>query len=327
MIGTISRSFVENIAFTDNMTFGEQVEETVFGLVSLALEDMEKNVPYIKVANCIMQPTDENFSKTYIPGGDFVYYLGIANPQLEINTLTYSNFWKNFKHRLSEAWIDSSRRLRKKREKRLKAGVEDEKKLNTNYEKYTIENFTADFQYALSKFLMQTTVIYKSKNCIKLIGKDDFGVNTTIVIYPVLLEGNNYKRFISRRKGYSVINYEYRAKLLNERVEQVGTNYIFMSKILNYLMRELTKQPANPLLIEGILYNCPIRFLKGEDIYNCFVKLINYLRFTDISSYQSVLTQGKKIFEDKEMSNGAAAYQYSKFLKAFDKINLDIVKA
>ena len=76
-----------------------------------------------------------------------------------------------------------------------------------------------------------------------------------------------------------------------------------MLKILNYLMRETTKFPTNQIFLESLLYNCPDSFFKGDDIYNCFIKIINYLRFSDISHYKSVLNENKTIFNDLTTTN------------------------
>lgn len=323
MINVISKKLIENIAYADNTEYGEKIEEKIFNLVSLTLEDLEKTVPYVSVKTSILQPINETFNMSYVPGSDFVYFLGIASPQLEINCLTYSDTWSKFKHRFSEAWIESSRKLKKRREKQRKAGIE-EKKIEENFDKYTMYHLLEDLQFSFAKFLSETSIIYKRTNSIKIVGKDDFGVNTNIIIYPVILEDEDYKQFINKKKGYITYNFNHRMKCFNERLEKIGPNYLFMLKTLNYLIKEFTKEPANQIFVESLLYGCPDEFLKGKDIYACFVKLINYLRFTDISTYDSVLTEGKSIFND--LTTKTASYQYSKFLRAFDKIKLEVIK-
>lgn len=321
MINSISKKLIENIAYADNAQFGEEVEKTIFNLISLAVEDLGKTVPYVSVSNCVIQPINETFTSTYLPGSDFVYFLGIQSPQLEINSLTYSNTWNNLKKRFKEAWINSSRRLRKRRERQRRAGVLDESAVETNLEKYTFDNLLHDFQISLTRFLTQTSIVYKSNNHIKIVGKDDFGVNTNIIIYPVILEDSTYKLFISKKKGFKTYNFEYREQCLKEKFERLGDNYISMLKIINYVMKEIIGQPANQIFVESLLYNLPETFFKHADIYECFVMIINYLRFTDISEYKSVLNKDKKIFDDLTDTN--CSYNFSKFLRGFDRISLE----
>jgi len=324
MIGLISKKLIESIAYTENIEYAEKTQNTIFNVVSLALEDLEKRVPYVSLKSCLIQPINETFNMSFTPGSDFVYFLGIPSPQLEINSLTYSVSWAKFKNRFAEAWVESSRRLKKKRERQIKAGVREEKKLEDNFDKYTMYHLLDDLQDAFIKNLSQTSIIYKRQNSIKIVGKDDFGVNTNIIIYPTILEGDDYKFFINRKKGFVTYNFNRRAKLFNEKLEKIGPNYLFMLKIINHLIKEFTKQSVNQVFVESLLYGCPEEFFKGKEIYDCFVKIINYLRFTDISSFESVLNDGKTIFNDINTEN--ISYQYSKFLRAFDKIKLEIVK-
>jgi len=323
MISSISKKLIENIAYADNTPYGENIEAGIFNLISLAIEALEQTIPYININNTVVQPVNETFNFSYVPGSDFVYFLGIASPQLEINSLSYSNTWSKFKKRFKEAWIESSRRLRKRRERARKLGIE-EKPIEENFERYNMENLLEDLQFAFAKNLSETSLVYKRDDSIKIIGKDDFGVNTSIIIYPAILEDKDYKLFINRKKGFLTYNFQYRMKCFNEKLEKIGPNYIFMLKTLNYLIKEFTKAPANQIFVESLLNGCPEDILKGDDIYACFIKLINYLRFTDISSYESVLTEGKTIFND--LTTTTASFQYSKFLKAFDKIKLEVNK-
>jgi hypothetical protein len=315
MISSITKSLIESVAYADNYDFSDEIENRIFNLISLSIAELEKNLPYVSVSNCIIQPISENFTKTYIPGSDFVYFLGIASPQLEINSMTYSNTWNRFKKRFKDAWIDSSRRLKKRREKAKKLGITEEKEINEDNDKYTFENFLEDFQHALTKNLTQTSIVYRGPSSVRIVGKDDFGVNTNVIIYPTILEGKNYKKFISKKKGYDIYNFEHRENCFLEKFNRVGTNYIFMLKIMNYLMRENTKQPVNQIFLESLLYGCPDTFFEGNNIYSCFIKIINYLRFSDVSDYKSVLTEGKTIFDDKGTMN--ASYQYSSYSSSY----------
>ena len=69
MLNIITRNLVENIAYSDNYEFGENVNQTVNNLLSLAIEDLSLKNPYVKLDSCLFQPINETFNGAYIPGG------------------------------------------------------------------------------------------------------------------------------------------------------------------------------------------------------------------------------------------------------------------
>lgn len=320
MLNIITRNLVENIAFDDNYEFGENINAKVNNLLSLAIEEMSHVNPYVKIESCVFQPVNETFNGAYIPGCHYEYYIGFSSPQIELNSLTYSNWWSKFKNKFKEAWISSSRRLTKKREKRRKAGLVDEKNIETSFDKYTIEHLLEDLQDYCVKFLTNNSVIYRGDRTLRIVGKEEFGANTQIIVHPVISDGLKYKYFINRRKGFEVIDYASRAECNNAKFKKLGENYLYMLKIFNHFIREYTKQPTNQIFLESLMYNLPEDFIKGQDIYKNFIKAINYLRATDISDYKSVMDQNKTIFEEKNTAN--YGLNYSKFLKTFDKIKM-----
>ena len=324
MLNIITKNLVENIAYNDNYEFGENINNKVNNLMSLAIQDLSQKNPYIKLDSCLFQPINETFNGAYIPGSHYEYYIGFMSPQIELNSLSYSNWWSKFRKRFKEAWVSSSRRLTKKREKRIKAGIVEEKPLEIGYEKYTIENLLEDLQDSCVKYLTNSSIVYKGSRTLRIIGKEEFGSNTEIIIHPVIVEGTQYKYFINKKKGFVIYDYTTRAQCANEKFDKLGENYLYMLKIFNHFMREFTKQPTNQIFLESIMYNLPEEFIKGKDLYKNFIKAINYLRAQDISDYTSVMDLNKKIFDEKSTAN--YGFNYSKFLKSFDKTKLEIVK-
>ena len=320
MQNVITRKLVENIAYNDSLEFSDNINKKVNNLLSLAIDELSKVNPYINLDACGIQPINETFNGAYIPGSNYEYFIGFASPQIELNSLTYSNWWSKFKKKFKEAWISSSRRLSKNRAKRIKAGIVEEKNIVYGYEKYTIENLLEDLQDACVNYLSSGTIVYRNSRYLKIIGKEEFGANTQIIIHSVIAEDSEYKYFISKKKGFKSYDFTNRAILNNAKFEKLGDNYLYILKLMNHLLREFTKMPTNQYFLESLVYNLPEEFVKGNDIYKNFIKIINFLRSTDISDYTSIMDPSKTIFTEENSAN--YGYNYSKFLKTFDKVIL-----
>lgn len=315
----ISRQLIESIAVEDNSEFAEEIENKVGNLVSLAVEDLSHTVPFVSLENCVLQPATENFNGAMTPESDYVYFLGFTSPQIELNCLQYNDSWKKFKERAVFAWNNSKKP--KKRKKNKKEQEVSPTAYNYVAEKYNLDALQDDLQRALVKNLTQTSIVYNNSSSLRVIGRDEFGPKTQIILYPCLLEGEDYKFLISRKKGFFKVNFTKRAQLINEKIERVGYDYIIMIKILNSLFRSTDRfgLAPNQIFIESLLYNVPDDLFIGDDIYDNFIKIVNYLNLTDISNFVSIANPEKKINEDRLTKLNQVAFL--KFLNSLDSIN------
>lgn len=317
----ISRQLIESIAASDNSKFAEELEGKVSNLVSLAVEDLSHSIPFVSPENCILQPVTENFNGALTPESDYVYFLGFASPQIELNCLQYNDSWKKFKERIALAWKNSKKP--KKRKKRKKG--EEPEPLPAGYqyvaEKYNLDSLKDDLQMALVKNLTQTSIVYNNSQSLRVIGRDEFGPKTQIFIYPCLLDGDDYKFLISRKKGFFKVNFLKRAQLINEKIERVGYKYITMIKIFNSLFRSTNRFGSTPnqIFIESLLFGVPDELFMGDDIYDVFIKIVNYLNLTNVSDFISIANPELKINEDRLTKLNQISFL--RFLNSLDALN------
>ena len=294
----ISRKLIESIAEENVGEFAESIEEKVKMICSTAINELSLSVSYVNIDKTLLQPVNENFNGSLSAESEYIYFLAIESPQIEINCLQYNDWWKKLKERIVFAWNAS-----KKKKKRKKKGKQEETENPYNFqaEKYNLDKFTDDLQIAISHCLTEMSIVYRQERSLKIIGIDDFGPNTKIIIYPVLLEDDEYKIFISKRKGFYKINFENREKFVSDKFERVGNNFVKMIKILNALIRNSTRAYVRPnqIYVESLLYNTPDELFEGENIYDVFLKVINYLNISNTSQFRSILNPDKKLSEDK----------------------------
>lgn len=316
----ISRQLIESIAIADSTEFADEIEQKVSDLVSLAVEDLSHSIPFVSTENCVLQPVTENFNGALTPESDYVYFLGFLSPQIELNCLQYNDSWKKFKERVVVAWNNSKK---PKKRKKKKKNQEEAPVSNYDYvaEKYNLDALKDDLQRALVKNLTQTSIVYNNSMSLRVIGRDEFGPKTQIIIYPCLMEGDDYKFLISRKKGFYKLNFLKRAELINEKIERVGYEYLTMIKILNSLFRSTNRFGSTPnqIFIESLLYNVPDELYEGDDIYDMFIKIVNYLNLTDVSKFTSIANPELKINEDRLTKLNQVSFL--KFLNSLNSIN------
>lgn len=116
----INREMLEGITRSSNSQFIDTINDKVFTLISLAIEELSKNNPFVSFNNVILQPVNEVLTGGLTDISPFIYFLGIDSAQLEINTLTNTVLWKKWKDKIVYAWKhrkDDKKRKRKKKKK------------------------------------------------------------------------------------------------------------------------------------------------------------------------------------------------------------------
>lgn len=142
---------------------------------------------------------------------------------------------------------------KKKEKKKQKDAAMPQYEFDT--EKYNLDALKDDLQKGFVKNLTTTSIVYNQDRCLRVIGKDEFGPKTQIFIYPCLMdEDGNFKFLISRKKGFYKINFTKRAELINQKIEAVGVNYIYMLKILNTLLEHHQKHPLRQIKFSWKVY-------------------------------------------------------------------------
>lgn len=308
------RKYIESIAKENDSLFSDKLNEVLLNVVSLAIEDLSKKIPFVTLDNCIIQPVNETFSGALTPMSKYMYLLGIGSPQLEANCVNYNGSFKKFKKRLAQAWRDSRRKSKRKMKKEaLKKSLEGPKYEEFEPERYNIDSFKHDLQTAIVQHLSQTSLVYNTSDRLIIQGKDDFGSISQIEIIPVIYDGEVFKYFISKRKGFMKINMSERLLNFNIKYEAVGDNFLKELKIFNTLFKNVTKEIPSQFFLESLLYNVPDQMYQGKDLYQITVNIINYLNMANIEDFITTEDKSLKLFKSPLTRNSGMIF--GKFMR------------
>ncbi len=300
----ITRELINSIVRQDNAKYLKKVNKTVNQLLASSIDILSQKVSYINVKNVVLQPVNELLNNSFIDNSSCIYFLGVDNAQLELNTLKSTNFWRNFKERFKYAW--ANRRLIKKKRRRKKRKRKEEDSIEKIYfdaSKYTIYNLAEDLQTSICSLLTETSLI-SLKNCrLSILGRDDLGFNTEIVIYLVSKNDESYKFYTTNKKGFIDINLNSRIDILSKKLSETGDYLSQIMKIFNTLYFNVNGSMPNQIYLESILNYVPSQLYQGADIYKIFLKIVNFLKLKSIRNINSINDVSKNINEDVVCGN------------------------
>ena len=301
---TLTRELIESILRVSNQDYVQATQEKVRGLVSLAVESLSTQIPYVNFNNVIFEPVNEALSGGFTDNSVFEFFLGVDNPQLEINTMR-NDIWNRVKNRVITAW--KNRNDGKKRRK--KKSKEEKIKYNEfNPEHYNLSSLAKDMMLTMANYLSETSLIFSQGNSIKIIGKDDFGSNTQIFIHFTLYNEEFYRYYINHKRGFYKFNNQLRIAAINNKYNKVGQSYIDMIKVFNTLYFNINHKIPNQIFIESLLYNCPDELYVSKP-YDAFIKILNYLSMANTKDFKSIVNPDKTIFTDTACGNTALGYK------------------
>lgn len=291
----IDKELITGIANQNNQDFYNSVEKKVSSVLSAAIERLGKQIPYINVNNVTLQPFNEVLSGAVTDNSIFYYLLGVDNSQLELNTIKTNMFWYNLKKRLKIAW--ESRRKHKRKKKKKRDELTNISKIDFDASKYNIFNLTQDLFETIRLFISQTSIISMEDNFLYLVGKDDFGNNTKIKIEICFCNKEHFK-FFEGKKKLKQYNFSCRVECLREKIREAGPNFVKMLKIFNVLYFQANHEMPNAMFMESVLYNVPDKLYEERNIYDTFVKIVNYLHLKSINNFNSINDLNLKLYQD-----------------------------
>ncbi len=298
----IDKSLIENLAKKNNEDYFNKVNDKISLILSNAIENLSSKIPFITAKNIVFQPYNEILSGAITDNTVFHYLLGVENGQLELNTMKVNMFWKNFKNRFKYAWENRRKkksRRKSKKDKNLNADIS-----NIDISKYSIFNLTDDLFDAIRQYLSETSIIYQDDNVLYIIGKDDFGVNAKIKIEICFYSNDNFKFFINKKKGFKTIDFTCRLNCLHEKIREAGPNFLKILKIFNVLYFYANNERPNAMFMESVLYNIPDKLYEENNVYNCYLKIVNYLTLKPINNFNSINDLSLKIYQDGILGSG-----------------------
>lgn len=311
MKSQLNRELIESLNESNNSNFHKQVNEFVYMLMSNVVSDISEKSPFITVERSILQPVNEVYLGAFSQLSEYDFFLGVDNIQIEMNTKTRKNFWKNVWREFRASW-----RLGRKKYKKDKKGFFQEP-----VDKYKITDFRHDVVSKAAEYLCETSIIYENSRYISMVGKDDFGTDVKVNIFICIYDSNKkqYKLYNEMKNKYTVVDFGNRFENLDFKINDCGDMFVNMVKIFNALFSKAYNKIPNQILVESLLYNCPNVLFEKNDVYKTFVNVANYIRLVNPRSIISICDGGKSIFEENLITGSSSQIEFGKIINMLDR--------
>ncbi len=278
-------------------SFAQPVDENVLnesvGVVCELLGQAVENISKSKVAVAKFYeilPDGELASGAISSTSSLDFLLVLNSPQLILNTQKLvDNKFKSFWIKLKAAWkrANTSRRQKKKLKKK-------KEKPSLEPTKYTLYNFSKDLVTQLAMNLSNLSIVTMSNIDITIEGEDlPFVVNVKVLIKTE--KGFGY--YDSNKNKIISFNYGHRNENINSSAKGLA-----LTRIYNNLYYNLYKEAPSQIFIESLIFNMPEGIFAPDDIYEVFIKSINYLNNTNLTLFKSVIDKDVSLW--KEPLNG-----------------------
>ena len=313
----LNKDLIEGLRDSTNVGFVDNLNYATFALVNQALIDLSNKSSYIQPEKAYLTPVNEIYLHAMASQSEYTYFLGIANTEIEINSLDKKHYFKNLWKRFVRAFKMSRKKKKKKRKDR-----EVTPTVSVTKEKYTIDELKNDFIYYLSNLISTSSIIYEYEDHISIIGKEEFGTNVKINIYITMYDEKNgiFKMYNARKNRYYEVDLNERFKNLDEKINSCE-NFINVVKIYNSLYSKAYNKVPNQILIESLVFNCP-DILFEHDIYQTFLNVSNYIRMTDTDALRSICNNSKSIFKEKLIVDAGAQVEFARLLRVLDNYKI-----
>lgn len=311
MKNQLNRDLIESLNESNNQEFATKVNEFVCNLVGTAITDISAKSPFVRPEKCIILPVNENYLGAFSQLSEYTYFLGIENPQIELNSKSRKNFWKNLWREFRASWRIGRKKYKKKKEKNRAEFV--------TVDKYKLSDLRADLSSKMSNYLQESSIIYQYPNHISMIGKDDFGTNVKVNIFVCCFDfkTNIFKLYNQSKNKYFSVDFGMRYENLDKKVEEIGEMFVNMIKIFNALFSKAYNKIPNQILVESLIFNCPNK-LFVSDVYQTFVNVTNFIRLGNPQSFLSICDTSKNIFEEKLITATTAQTEFIKIVNMLD---------
>lgn len=311
MKNQLNRELIEGLNESNNEEFLENVNNFVYNLITNVINDISLKSPFIRLEKCVLQPVNEMYLGAFSQLSEYTYFLGIANTQIELNSKTKKNFWKNLWRDFKAAW-----RLGKSKYKKSKKGLSTE-----TIDKYKLSDLRHDMVKKMSEYLSESSIIYEYTNYISMIGKDDFGTNVKVNIYVCCFDEKKsiYKLFNERKNRFFPVDFGKRFENIEYKIKNCGSSFADMIKIFNALFSKAFNKIPNQILIESLLYCCPNVLFDENDIYKTFVNVANFIRIANPENFVSVCNSSKNIFNEPLIVKSNSQVDFSKIINMLDR--------
>lgn len=313
----LNKDLIEGLRDSTNVEFVDNLNYATFALVNQALIDLSNKSSYIQPEKAYLTPVNEIYLHAMTSQSEYTYFLGIANTEIELNSLDKKHYFKNLWKRFVRAFKMSRKKKKKKRKDK-----EITPTVSVTKEKYTIDELKNDFIYYLSNLISTSSIIYEYEDHISIIGKEEFGTNVKISIYITMYDEKNgiFKMYNARKNRYYEVDLNERFKNLDKKISTCE-NFINVVKIYNSLYSKAYNKVPNQILIESLVFNCP-DILFEHDVYQTFLNVSNYIRMTDTDALRSICNNSKSVFKEKLIVDAGAQVEFARLLRVLDNYKI-----
>lgn len=315
MKSLLNREIIEGLNESSNGLFAENVTNTVFSLVSQAVEQIALKSPFVQLEKCNIVPVNEIYIGAFSQLSEYDYFLGIENTQIEFNSKVKKNWWKYLWREFRASWrIGRKKKYKKKKNQEVV-------KTPVTIEKYKLSDFRRDLMYRLADQVTETSMVYEFPYYVSLIGSDDFGTGVKINIYVTIYESSTgtYKLYKESKNKFIDVNFGKRFDNLEKKYAECGEMFISTAKIFNALFSKVYDKIPNQIVLESLLVNCPNSLYDQNDVYKTFVNVANYIRIKNPKSFASVCDPNKSMFDDPLVFRTNAQVDYGKIVNMLDR--------
>ena len=300
-----NKDVIINFARHGNETIANGTIDHVSNVVYAALSDMAKTNPFIDAETLEFYLVNEFVTGAYCPFSELKLYASMLSPQLEFNTIKISdNPFKRFRNRLVFVWKNRKR----KRNKKIKS---NNTSVLINEGKYNMDRFLEDLQDAIVQHILNTSLAVLVDDGIKLFGRDEFGFKVKVI--PVLRNGETLKVYDSSKRLFKETNFGDRITNLIEKSSKTGENFTSILRIFNSLYYNLYHIYLDQIFIESVIQSVPDSLFTGN-VYDAFIKVLNYISLNDLSRIVSITDKNKKLFIEEPLCT-ISYYESQKFFR------------
>ena len=323
----IDKGMIEDFARPVSTDRARKVFYALSDYIDDCAMEIEQTNQIVNSQNVNFYEAGDLLTNSLLSVSELDFYLSIKSAQLELNSIgTMQNKFKIFINKLKVAWKGRKKktiRQQKKQAKKLakKSAVLTEKDLKEKKEKpYDLVEFKNDIFENLTECLTNLTVLYNNPNKIRILAKDEFGFR--INIYPVIKHDDYFKIWSGVKNKFVEINPFEAKKFLQEKAEEIskqnnnengGEVFFSVIRIFKNLYYNL-KQNNEYQFVESLVHSCPNSLFKYENdnqIFDVFLKVLNYLNNTNLTQIRSIYNNEKTIYQQENVQY----YLIKSFLK------------
>lgn len=261
-------------------------------------------------------------SDTATPTSNLDIFVAVKSAQIELNSIENLTGFKNaLKRKILDAYerVRSKKksviRKRKREEKqKKKKGITETDLIESKLKPYSILSFKDDCFDKIIENVSPMTIVYNKKDRIQMLSNEELGIN--INLYPVLLSRDQYKVWNHSKSKFETYNIKKPTSKIKEKNDDIpDDNVLKLIRIYKSLYYNIYNSD-NYRFIESMVVNLPDKVFNDNDIYEIFLKSINYILNTDVSKYKSIYDDTKTIYEE----DGISYFGMKQFLKEISKL-------